>query len=58
MSKYPNPADAFDEGRFLSGDKDLPKADKPKPKTEKKPTKKKECSPCGQKSLTGSTYNG
>jgi hypothetical protein len=24
----------------------------------KKKAKKKECSPCGQKSLTGSTYNG
>jgi len=53
MSKYVDPVEAFDEGRLLEGDKDLPKADKPKKKE-----KKKECSPCGQKSLTGSTYNG
>ena len=54
MSKYRDPREAFDEGRFLSGDKDLPKADKPK-----KPKKaKKQCSACGQKSLTGSTYGG
>ena len=32
MPKYTNPADAFDEGRFLSGDKDLPKPSKPKVK--------------------------
>ena len=55
MSKYRDPAEAFDEGRFLEGDKDLPKADKPK-KPKKK--SKKECSACGQQSLTGSTYGG
>ena len=30
MAKYTDPASAFDEGRFLSGDKDLPKPRKPK----------------------------
>ena len=55
MSKYVDPVEAFDEGRFLEGDKDLPKADKPK--ATKKKTKK-QCSACGQQSLTGSTYGG
>ena len=32
MPKYRDPAEAFDEGRFLSGDKDLPKPSKPKVK--------------------------
>jgi hypothetical protein len=32
MAKYTDPASAFDEGRFLSGDKDLPKPRKPKVK--------------------------
>ena len=50
--KYPDPARAFDEGRFLQGDKDLPKASKPKKKESKKKTK----SSCGTCSLTGSTY--
>ena len=32
MAKYIDPASAFDEGRFLSGDKDLPKPGTPKVK--------------------------
>jgi len=31
MPKYTDPASAFDEGRFLSGDKDLPKPKVKKP---------------------------
>jgi hypothetical protein len=54
MARPINPSEVFDEGRFLSGDKDLPKADKPKKKTKKK----SKSSPCGQGSLSGSTYKG
>lgn len=46
MPNYRDPAEAFEEGKFLEGMTDLPKADK------KKKKKKKEASACGQGSCT------
>jgi len=46
MPKYNDPAEAFEEGKFLEGMTDLPKPDKKKPKKKKEPTA------CGQGSCS------
>lgn len=56
MPKFRNPAEVYDEARFLSGESDPFNPKQPKKKQKK--TKKKTKSSCGTCSLTGSTYKG